>query len=286
VDLLGILSGVALSKFFVGTSAVRICALYVVLQACEIFCMYQQLRSVQYKVLNFERMYTVMERFCDDLEAADALPSSPSSSLEAKATATASHIPTPAELAVTEPIFLPPRRLARRANAFGSLSRAKLSPGELEEFRTVFRRERFLLVVGPNLKRSHGRLHAGLRPAESVRRQENCHIVLHKDANNLDIVKSTLALALLRRRLAGMDALPPDDMRSSDCMDVIAAAYGDADRLFARFLRDMSKQGWESPARFMFGRVHMRADWPLSGSDTNQKGTAVVPPRSQSERVA
>jgi hypothetical protein len=260
-----------------------------VLQACEIFCMYQQLRSVQYKVLNFERMYTVMERFCDDLEAPAALAADDAAAAARppptmNGTATATHsIPTPTELAATEPIFWPPRRLARRANAFGSLSRAKLSPAELEGLRVVFQKERFLLVVGPNLKRAHHRgAVPGLRPAESLRRQENCHIVLHKDATNLDIVKSTLALALLRRRLAGMDDLPPETLRSRDCMDVIAAAYRDADRLFARFLRDMSKQGWESPARFMFGRVHMRAEWPLSGSGASStNGAPVIPPPSE-----
>jgi hypothetical protein len=281
VDLMGILSGVALSRFVVGTSAVRICALYAVLQASEIFCMYQQLRSVQYRVLNFERMTAVMEKFCDAAlnvptsNATNALAPSaggPLSPLPRSSSSSIGGVPTPSELAATESVFWPPRRLARRANAFGSLSRARLAPDELEALRGIFRRERFLLVVGPNLKRQReprglGRLGSG--PSErsragALRRQENCHIVLHEDASNVDIAKGALALTLLRRRLAGAEGLNPDEMRSRDCYALIREAYQEADRSFAKFLREMSKRGWESPARSMFGRVHMRADWPLS----------------------
>jgi hypothetical protein len=269
VDLLGILSGVTLSRFVTGTSAVRICALYVLLQASEIFCMYQQLRSVQYRVLNFERMYTVMERFCN---AAREPPSFDADDATAPSPSSRSSVPTPSELAAIEPIFWPPRRLARRANAFGSLSRTYFSPDELEALRDMFRRERFLLVVGPNLKKQGGlrriidHLDVGLfhLSRDSTLRQENCHIVLHKDASNVDIVKSTLALTLLRRRLGGADELIPDKMRSRDCYPLIRDSYQEADRCFAKLLREMSKRGWESPARSMFGRVHMRADWPLS----------------------
>jgi hypothetical protein len=47
-------------------------------------------------------------------------------------------------------------------------------------------------------------------------------------------------------------------------MDMIESTLVQTDDLFSVFLRQLAKQGWESPARFMFGRVHMRADWPLA----------------------
>jgi hypothetical protein len=218
-------------------------------------------------------MYEVMERFCDSLElppiaiAGDEAKSSPGQRRGGKLTD--SHLPTPSELAATEPIFWPPHRLARRANAFGSLSRTHLSPDELDAICRIFRRERFLLVVGPNLKK-HRRVDLAdgvwfdRNRASSLKRQENCHIVLHKDASNVDIAKSALALTILRRRLASAAAVLPEATRSRDCYPLIEQACRDADRSFATFLRDTAKRGWESPARSMFGRVHMRADWPLS----------------------
>ena len=275
VDLLGIASGVTLSRA-IGTSAFRICFLYTVLQICEIGCMYRQLRAVQYRVLNFERLIQVTERFCDAMQDMDdndiSYPNSPAFA--------ALHVPTPSELAITERLFWPPPRLARRGNAFGSLSRAKLSPDELSQLLHLFRKERFLLVVGPNLKRPHiatapllpwGRRNCPPRPSEQ------CHIVLHEEAGNVDIVKGTLALALLRRRLeedndesssskedpSENDVSPPSLLRTRNCLSQIEESYRLADKVFARYLRVLSKEGWESPARFMFGRVHMRADWPL-----------------------
>jgi len=115
---------------------------------------------------------------------------------------------------------------------------------------------------------------------------ENCHIVLHADANNADIVKSTLALAILRRKLS--ESVPSieelraldnceenaiDEMlmtyssrRSRDVMDVIRLSREQGDQLFKTFLKVLSVRGWATPARFMFGRVSMRAEWPIQGA--------------------
>lgn len=263
VDLLGIASGVSLSRA-VGTSVRSVLAAYVGLQILEVICMYRQMRSVQYRVLNFERMVEVIGAFVES-----SVSSVSENGVHKNANATLS-IPTPQEIAITERIFLPPRHLARRSEAFGSLGRAKLSPTELNDLLKVFERERFILVVGANVKNPHEwkrrlqrmtgletRLHA---PTTALK--ENCHIVLHSQATQVDIVKSTLAITLLRRKLAASN-LDPAAVRSSDCMDLIEASCAEADQTFTPLLRQMSKQGWESPARFMFGRVHMRAEWPL-----------------------
>jgi hypothetical protein len=272
VDLLGIASGVSLSRAL-GTSVRSVLAAYVGLQALEIVCMYRQLRSVEYRVLNFERMVQVIGDFVEAVEVATT-PNGITAAVAAFAVngdkrslavlvdGAPPGIPTPQQMAVTERIFLPPKRLARRSKAFGSLGRAKLSPTELEKLLHIFRRERFILVVGANVKHPNGRPHS-----HSTALQENCHIVLHSEATNVDIVKSTLALILLRRKLAASQ-FDPAVVRSTDCMDLIESSSREADQLFIILLRQLSKQGWESPARFMFGRVHMRAEWPLPASRT------------------
>ena len=219
--------------------------------------MYRQLRAVVYRVLNFERMIQIITQFVKEFR--DYTPEQRHAFLRGGNNVT--DMPTPAVMAARERIFLPPPHLSRRAMAFGSLGRARLSPAELGDLRNVFASERFVLVVGANIK-----YHAQRNwPPKSrkQRLQENCHIILHTEATNVDIVKSTLALTLLRDKLAASDDLDPDTMRSADCLDLIAAAQREADDLFYLLLRQLAKHGWESPARFMFGRVHMRAEWPL-----------------------
>ena len=291
VDLLGIASGVSLSRL-VGTSAQSIVLVYAMLQAFEIVCMYRQLRTVVYRVLNFERMSEVIDEFLDsttqttlqsshvdlhehqnaDLSRVHVVNGTPAQSEEQYAIHGSkerfyvpSAIKTPDEMARTERIFLPPKRLARRANAFGSLGRTKLSPAELERLLQIFAKERFLLVVGQNIK--HGtttRIRQRRLSKEEVLK-ENCHIVLHKDATNSDIVKASLALLLLRRKLvAASSELDPSTVRSSDCFHMVEESLKQTEDLYGLFRRHLSKQGWESPARFMFGRVHMRAEWPLA----------------------
>ena len=125
---------------------------------------------------------------------------------------------------------------------------------------------------------------------------------VREEAGNVDIVKGTLALALLRRRLEDTEtdgrrdgpsdddvSSPPRLLRTRDCFSHIEESYRLADKVFAPYLRVLSKEGWESPARFMFGRVHMRADWPLAipaaarstgatanSSSLNATGTAIA----------
>ena len=50
VDMLGIASGVSISRLVVGTSVRSILAVYFILQAMEILGVYRQLRSVEYRV--------------------------------------------------------------------------------------------------------------------------------------------------------------------------------------------------------------------------------------------
>ena len=315
VDLMGIASGVSLSRA-VGTSVRSIAVLYAILQATELVFMYRQLRAVHYRVLNFERLVHVIQQFCRENNSQDGTVRLDAQEMSSNTTATAtttttnamtmntrgngsstasySKLSTPQDMAEHEPIFWPPPHLSRRAIAYGSLGRAKLAPEELEQLLNICSKERFLLIVGPNVKNPQrswiDRCPSGNRArpistavtnkesAERIARvQENCHIVLHADATNVDIVKSTLALTLLREKLARLAALDPtldpETLRSSDCFDLIASSLQEANIGFPRLLRSLTKNGWESPARYMFGRVQKRATWPLVSSSKPAKST-------------
>jgi hypothetical protein len=206
VDLFGIVSGVSLSRT-VGTSVQAVLTVYFVLQALDIVCMHRQLSCVQYRVLNFERLVAALEQYCSSAD-----------------------VETPKGMAASERIFLPPHPKARRGVAFGSLSRAKLTPTELQQLLALFAKERFLLVV-------------------NVNQHQDCHVVLHEEATNVDIVKATLALTILRRK-------------ESPNLQMVKESLVECNQLFGPFLRKLAERGWESPARSMFGRPHMRAYWP------------------------
>jgi hypothetical protein len=224
----------------------NVVGVYLVLQAAEIICLYRMINAVEFRVLNFERMVQVIQSFVISKNEGEEITT----------------LPTPTEMAKTEKIFLPPKHLARNTIAFGSLGRAKLAPDELQELLKLFENERFLLVVGQDVKNT------GLTKQKPWRRQreplpeENCHVVLHANATNVDIVKSTLALTLLRQSLKVKN--PDSSVRTRDCWPEIQQAYELCDKWFPKLLRSMSQQGWAPPARFMFGRVTMRAEWPLT----------------------
>jgi hypothetical protein len=249
-------------------------------------------------MLNFERLWLVTNHFLDEVLDSE----STMNGKDLRRSISEIIIPTPDIMAKSERIFLPPNHLARRAISFGSFGRAKLAPDELSELMEIFAKEKFLLVVGKDVKNNRRTKTARKRAngakqlnssellalAEQMKQEamENCHIVLHAEANNADIVKSTLALAVLRRKLS--DSVPSidelqrldncqgdaiDEMintyssrRCRDVMDLIRLSREQGDQLFGTFLKVLSIRQWATPARFMFGRVSMRAEWPIRGS--------------------
>lgn len=265
VDLLGIGSGVALSRA-IGVSVRSVFTVWISLQILEILFMYQEIRSVVFRKLNFERLWTMADRYVSHYNENPNVDKTEIQSI----------LPTPEEMASNEHLFLPPKYLARRANAFGSLGRAKLSPSEMDQLRTIFAKEKFLLIVGANQKKLQRRKFFFRRSSskKSIRMEENCHIVLHADANNADIVKSTVALAILRRKLADYASTVSSsktklqELRSSDCLTMISESREIANHLFPQFLKAIHDKNWETPSRFMFGRVRKRAVWTSSQAAT------------------
>lgn len=304
VDLLGILCGVCLSRS-IGISVKSILGVWITLQALEVGCVYKSIRSVEFRLLNFERLSLITERFLSlrsfrrdddngfkDNDAAVVSPKSKAVNYK--------NIPTPGVMAKNEKIFLSPHYLARKEISFGSLGRTVLSPDEISTLMKVFREDKFLLVVGEDVKnkrrwrRRDRIIETALAKADYTKlvdhlekeARANCHIVLHVDAENPDIVKSTLALSILRRNL--LDSVPTKEefirasesedkdalhdllgsvrmRRSGDSTDLITKSLKHADDLFMSFVNALSTKGWATPASFMLGRVSKRADWPILG---------------------
>lgn len=277
VDLIGIASGICLSKI-IGVSVKNVLSAWILLQVCEIACMYKEINAVVFRVLNYERMWSIVDKFVsmifeedngDDTlkhevhDGGNSNKKRKKSLNSRKEKAMREFIPTPMEMASQERIFFPPERLARRSTSFGSFGRTELNPTELKAVMDVFKGDKFLLIVGHNVKKGHRHSDS----ATDVR--EHCHVVLHKDATNMDIVKSTLALGILRSCLASSSSSSSaassssTTLRTGECLDTLAFVKATADEWFPRFLKTLQKRGWATPARFMFGKVTMRADWPV-----------------------
>ena len=279
VDLCGIAFGVTLSSL-VGTSIKSVMTTYFILQISEIFCLFRQIQGIEFTVMNFERMTKLVEAFCDGIDDKDCVSSANCTSsingttIKSFKINTAAKIngdmlvPTPGQMARGERIFLPPQHLRRRTLAFGSLGRTQLNPEELSKLIELFSNERYMLVVGENSKSSHRRREFFHKVSFEEKIQRGCHIVLHEEATNLDVLKSTLALFILRRKLLAVAINEQEDdnsckLRSSDCWDMLEEVRYKTDQLFPLLLKQLSKQGWSSPSRSMFGRVSHRAYWPL-----------------------
>lgn len=265
VDLLGIGAGIGLSKALGIASVKNILCIFVFLQTLEIFAMYKEIRSVVFSVLNFERLYTCVDTFVSSQILNDS----------------SIIIPTPTQMARQEKIFLPPNHLARRNIAFGSFSRVYLNPAELYRIQQIFANEKYLVLVGENLKKRPKPSSSG---ASTSNIEDRCHVVLHTEAQNIDIVKSTLALALLRKKLVQRYSSTTEqqnnassiDIRSSSCFDLLKQTKQETNQFFPKLLNMLQQRGWNTPAKNMFGSSSIRADWVIFDSDVDDVVCSVV----------
>merc|ERR1712161_168022 len=208
-------------------------------------------------MLNFERLCVIVDKFVNvSSDGNDQLTDFSGKALAASASVLKfqNSIPTSDEMAEVEKIFLPPNHFGRKTNAFGSIGRAKLRPEELMTLMKMFEKDKFLLVVGKDVKNmrqwwysriykevSRGVLALGgksklkyITQELEVEAKNNCHIS--------DMIGQV------------------QQRRSRDCMELIDESRRQADDLFPTFLEVLSRQNWATPS---FGRVSMRAQWPL-----------------------
>lgn len=125
VDMLGILSGICLSKA-VGTSRLSIGLAYLILTLLDICAIYRENRSVVFTTLNYERASLLI----DDFVSSGEKLSSPDKA-------------DPQSISKREHIFLPSRR---SPNTFRTVSGAGLSAPLLAELSKIFQGDKFLLA--------------------------------------------------------------------------------------------------------------------------------------------
>uniref|UniRef100_A0A7S2WMF6 Protein root UVB sensitive/RUS domain-containing protein n=1 Tax=Rhizochromulina marina TaxID=1034831 RepID=A0A7S2WMF6_9STRA len=127
VDLLGMMFGICLSHA-VGTSRLSIGLTYLVLSCVDIFSIYQEIRSVVFHTLNFERTGIVLRKYI---------------------ASNASVVVTPGEVARSERIFrrpvLPDSERFRLLSDI--LQPTRLTPAELAVHLDLFREEKFVVFL-------------------------------------------------------------------------------------------------------------------------------------------
>ena len=140
-----------------------------------------------------------------------------------------------------------------------------MNPSELRQLRHIFRGEKYIIVIGKNLKK---KLLSFKGPSKKA---DVCHIVLHEDATNEDIVKSTFNLAILRQildeRIQKIEEWN-DNIRTEDCYDVLELSKIECDTRYKDYKEKLGNgNDWQT--EFLFGRCSKRSVWPLVRPVTN-----------------
>ena len=131
IDLLGMFSGICISKY-IGASRIKLVSIFALFTCFDLICIYNEIKSVVFDTLNFERLGLVATKLYEDSDSCKE------GTLDVNAL-------RPDEVAKMERVFLP---VKHGENSFCNWSTLKCRPEILAEYINIFRGEKFIVTLG------------------------------------------------------------------------------------------------------------------------------------------
>lgn len=241
LDVLGLGLGVGISKVM-NASKRKIVMVFALLSALDLFCVYQEVRSVVFNTLNLDRCNVLLR---------DLL---------------AGHCRTPQEVAAMEHLLLPSQPGEQMFTTWSQLR----SPSAVLPAAAVAlaeqRGDKYILLLDARPVRGLRALWTALglsrdllliRAADGHSVSVTASLLLHKEAGPVDIFQ---AIVTLNKALHDLRGAPSGALDAEHLQSVLAAAHAYEQTHCEQLLQQMTAAGWDC-SRFSFGTQKMRVRW-------------------------
>ena len=246
IDLLGMFLGVAFSKML-GMSRWKIATAFLVLSAGDIFCIYNEIRSVCFASLNYERTGIVLgsiNRMLDDEHLAqnsdeNLLPG----------------VPTPETVAQSEKLLLSSKY---GEEMFRSWSSMDGSVHRLNRFMEVFDpKEKFVITLDAKVINVGGKLeYQRLVP----------QVLLHTSATHFDVFRVLCVVHradFLLQKEKNLSVLT-GSVAEDKLLSVLRESYAFTKRFTRGIVNGLRTEGWDM-GKFTYGSIMTRVEWATRG---------------------
>lgn len=140
IDLLGMFSGICISKY-IGASRTKLLSIFLIFSFFDLVCIYNEIKSVVFDTLNFERLALVLDSIFKDLGDIGNKKDQSKSNEIAIANCNAL---SPDEVAKVEKVFFP---IKHGENSFCNWSSLRCRPEVLKGCISIFEGEKFIITL-------------------------------------------------------------------------------------------------------------------------------------------
>lgn len=285
VDLLGMVMGIMVSRA-IGTSRTNIASIFLVLSSLDIYCIFNEIKSVVFYSLNYERVGIVVRHLLSNYEklvnSNDNTPSSQSSvgtasTTESVAFATKQNPSTialtPSEVSAIEKIFLPSKF---GEEIFCLFSQHPLTPSVIFKYinQLTYRDSDDKLIITLYASSNSSYIDRVLADTGIDATSLVCHnngspllfkpsILLHKDATPFDVFR---ALVIVHKVLVDVEKLASSNNNISfneeTLINIVNNGYKFEKENLRIIVNSLRTSGWDM-SKFMFGNIRRRVEWEI-----------------------
>ncbi len=287
VDLLGMVMGIMVSRA-IGTSRTNIASIFLILSTLDIFCIFNEIKSVVFYSLNYERVgivirhllsnYEKLANYNDSLSTEQRVGSiaNPGSVAFATKQNPTSIALTPSQVSEIEKIFLPSKF---GEEIFCLFSKHPLTPSVIFKYiNQLTHREsddKLIITLHASSNSSHiDRILAntGIDATSLVCRINGSpimfkpSILLHKDASPFDVFRGLIIVHKILFEVEKL-AVSSDEARSIDLDDetlinIVNNGYKFEKENLRLIVNNLRVSGWDM-SKFMFGNIRRRVEWEI-----------------------
>lgn len=274
IDLLGMFAGICISRL-IGVSRMRLLTIFTVFSMCDLVCIFNEIKSVVFNTLNFERVSIILSKLFHDMgnctESVSAL--------------------RPDEVARRETIFMPTMQGEDLVRTWSTLS---CHPDVLKECFSLFSKtDNFIVALDVRELASVAdmvKIRSKLNTVGVVCRIDGKHyiftpqVMLHTSAKSADIFKALIVVCRIRHELksdtqdcdwslfmksksqiksASSDSKPHNLLSSNGLVDIVSKAYIFQQSSTPLIIDQFNSSGWDM-GRFTFGTIANRIEYGKS----------------------
>lgn len=266
IDLFGILMGIFISRK-IDASRSKLAVIFIALSVIDLFCIFNEIKSVVFLSLNFETTGIVLKELFNKGIKGPFINAVKSGSNHDKKDGV---VISPNYVAAKEQIFLPTVYGERLFKVWSSQT---LSPASLQKFVAIFKPEDKILVTmeaelissplkilyrksflsGCSYFTTHTNAIICLKPC----------VLLHTSANHFDVFRALVILhkavhdfGISQSSNRGGDAVITDD----DLVELVSRAKDYEKENLKNIINALRSAGWDM-SKFMYGSINSRVEW-------------------------
>ena len=267
IDLFGILMGILISRK-IDASRSKLAIIFIALSVIDLYCIFNEIKSVVFLSLNFETTGIVLKQLFDRGIKGQVLNAAQDAVNLGSAHDNKGSTLSPNCVAQKEQIFLPTKFGEKLFQVWSSQT---LSPTSLQKFMSIFKPEEKILVTmeaelitSPIMilyrRAQHNSFSCFATPSNALICLKP-RVLLHRDASHFDVFR---ALVIVHKAVhdfeSSLSCASASGVAEDDLVGLVSRAKDYEKETLRDIINTLRSAGWDM-SKFMYGSINSRVTW-------------------------